>query len=68
MKTAVIFGISGQDGTFLAEFLLKKGYRVIGISRDVQGSTFRNLKKLGIKDKIELASASIHDFRRAFAI
>ena len=68
MKTAVIFGISGQDGTFLAEFLLKKNYRVIGISRDVQGSSFRNLQKLGIKDKIELASASIHDFRSVLQV
>ncbi len=68
MKTAVIFGISGQDGTFLAEFLLKKNYRVIGISRDAQGSSFPNLLRLGIKDKIELVSASIHDFRSVLQV
>ncbi len=68
METAVIFGISGQDGTFLAEFLLKKNYRVIGISRDVQGSSFRNLQRLGITDKIELVSASIHDFRSVLQV
>jgi GDPmannose 4,6-dehydratase len=68
METAVIFGISGQDGTFLADFLLKKNYRVIGISRDVQGSSFQNLQRLGIKDKIELVSASIHDFRSVLQI
>ena len=33
MKTAVITGITGQDGSFLAELLLEKGYRVVGIVR-----------------------------------
>ncbi len=68
MKTAVIFGVSGQDGTFLAEFLLKKKYRVIGISRDAQGSSFKNLTRLGIKDEIEFVSASIHDFRSVLQV
>ena len=49
MKTALIFGVSGQDGTFLAKLLLKKKYRVIGISRDAQGSLFSNLQRLKIK-------------------
>jgi len=46
MKTAIITGISGQDGSLRAEFLLEKGYRVIGTSRDVRGarqSTPKNL-------------------------
>ena len=38
MKTAIITGISGQDGLYMAEFLLEKGYRVIGTSRDVRGA------------------------------
>ena len=33
MKTALITGITGQDGSYLAELLLKKGYRVVGIKR-----------------------------------
>ncbi|MDZ7664834.1 MAG: GDP-mannose 4,6-dehydratase [Desulfotignum sp.] len=33
MKKALIFGVSGQDGAFLARFLLEKNYRVIGASR-----------------------------------
>ena len=33
MKTALIFGVSGQDGSYLAEFLISKGYRIIGIIR-----------------------------------
>jgi len=68
MKTALIFGVSGQDGSFLAEFLLKKNYRVIGVSRDAMGSTFHNLNTLGIRSRIELRSASIHDFRSVLQV
>jgi GDPmannose 4,6-dehydratase len=38
-KTALITGITGQDGSYLAEFLLEKGYRVIGTVRDIQSAT-----------------------------
>jgi GDPmannose 4,6-dehydratase len=47
-KTALICGVSGQDGSYLARFLLSKGYLVWGTSRDAQGSSFGNLGKLGI--------------------
>ena len=62
-KTALIFGISGQDGSYLAKLLLKKGYTVVGTSRDAQMSSFANLKKLGIYDKVDVLSASLGDFR-----
>ena len=62
-KTALIFGISGQDGSYLAGLLLKKGYTVVGTSRDAQMSSFANLRKLGIHDKVEVLSASLGDFR-----
>ncbi len=62
-KTALIFGISGQDGSYLARLLLKKGYTVVGTSRDAQMSSFANLKKLGIYDKVDVLSASLGDFR-----
>ena len=68
MKTALIFGVSGQDGSFLAKFLIEKNYRVVGVSRDVLGSTFPNLSKLEIKDKITLRSASLHDFRSVLQV
>ena len=45
---ALIFGVGGQDGSYLAKFLLSKGYEVIGSSRDAEISQFSNLKKLGI--------------------
>ncbi len=60
---ALIFGISGQDGAYLAEFLLKKGYEVHGTSRDAEISTFSSLYELGIKEKINCHSVALTDFR-----
>ena len=62
-KRALIIGISGQDGSYLAKFLLRKGYDVTGTSRDAQMSPFSNLEYLGIREKIGLASMSVNDFR-----
>jgi GDPmannose 4,6-dehydratase len=62
-KKALIIGISGQDGSYLAEFLLKKNYEVYGTSRDSDLSTFYGLKRLGIFDKVKLSSMSLIDFR-----
>ncbi len=62
MKTAVIYGVSGQDGAFLSKLLLEKKYRVIGVSRNSKSSYFHNLKKLNIFDKIEIIVSSIQDF------
>jgi len=63
MKRALIFGIPGQDGAYLAQLLLDKGYAVSGSSRDAEMSHFPNLSRLGIKDKVELVSATPMDFR-----
>jgi GDPmannose 4,6-dehydratase len=63
MKKALICGISGQDGAYLAELLLSKGYVVYGTSRDAQMSSFRNLEFLGIRDKVKLQSVALNDFR-----
>jgi GDPmannose 4,6-dehydratase len=60
---ALIFGISGQDGAYLAEFLLKKGYHVTGTSRDSQLHTFPGLRRLGILGQLELESVAPNDFR-----
>lgn len=62
-RTALICGVSGQDGSYLADLLLKKDYEVFGTSRDVQGSSFGNLQKLGIKDQIAYISMVPEDFR-----
>jgi len=63
MKKALIFGISGQDGTYLAKLLLEKGYEVFGTSRDAQMSSFGNLAALGLRDKVRVFSVSLSDFR-----
>lgn len=62
-KRALIFGISGQDGSYLAQLLLAKGYTVFGTSRDAELSSFGNLTALGIRDQLPLLSASPADFR-----
>lgn len=63
MKRALICGVSGQDGAYLAKLLLGKGYAVYGSSRDAQMSSFRNLTRLGIRDKVNLESVAVNDFR-----
>jgi len=62
-KKALICGVSGQDGAYLASFLLCKGYEVWGTSRDAQGSVFANLVKLGIKNQVRCVSMAPEDFR-----
>lgn len=62
-KRALICGVSGQDGAYLARFLLEKGYEVYGTSRDAQMSSFRNLEYLGIRRELKLESMALNDFR-----
>jgi GDPmannose 4,6-dehydratase len=62
-RRALICGVSGQDGAYLARLLLSKGYEVFGTSRDAQMSSFRNLKRLGIDGKVRLESMAVTDFR-----
>jgi GDPmannose 4,6-dehydratase len=63
LKKALIIGISGQDGSYLAKLLLEEGYQVHGTSRDADLSNFNGLKKLNIIDRIKLHSMSLIDFR-----
>ncbi len=67
-KTALIFGVSGQDGAYLAELLLKRGYVLHGTSRDAEISSFASLARLGIRDRISLHSAVPTDFRSTFQV
>lgn len=55
-RSALICGISGQDGAYLARLLLQKGYAVWGTSRDASASGFPNLVKLGAKDSVRILS------------
>ena len=63
MNTALITGIAGQDGAYLAHFLLSRGYRVIGTSRDAQADSHQNLVALGIEGQISVESMALNDFR-----
>lgn len=65
---ALICGVTGQDGTYLAQLLLAKGYDVWGTSRDAQASTFHNLVRLEIRDQLTLVSMAPHDFRSVLQV
>ncbi len=60
-KTAFITGITGQDGAYLAELLLSKGYRVVGGYRRTSTPNFWRLEELGILDRTELLEVDILD-------
>ncbi len=68
MKTALICGITGQDGAYLASHLLGKGYRVVGTSRDAQVSSMSNLERLDIRARVEVASMAVNDFRSVLQV
>ncbi|MEN2785427.1 GDP-mannose 4,6-dehydratase [Sphingomonas qilianensis] len=67
-KSALICGISGQDGALLAKLLLGKGYRVFGTSRDAEMSRFANLVQLGIRDQVTTLSMTLTDFRSVLQV
>ena len=59
MKSALITGITGQDGSYLAEFLLEKGYQVIGMVRRTSTLNFQRIEH--IQDRIELVQGDLLD-------
>ena len=60
---ALICGVSGQDGAYLAKLLLAKGYEVWGSSRDIHIAQLRNLDNFGIREQLHLISMAPNDFR-----
>lgn len=60
-KTALITGILGQDGPYLAKFLLEKGYKVYGLMRRYSQPHMDNLKFLGIDKDVELVEGDLTD-------
>lgn len=60
---ALVVGVNGQDGAYLAQHLLNSGYRVVGTSRDAERCQFGNLMRLGIRAAVELDSIAPTDFR-----
>lgn len=65
---ALIIGVSGQDGAYLADLLLGKGYEVHGTSRDHEASGFGNLAKLEIRERVHCHSMSLGDFRSVLTV
>lgn len=61
MKTALITGITGQDGAYLAKFLLDKGYRVIGLLPRRSSNTLWRLAYLKIADEVEYMEGDVTD-------
>ncbi|MEW5951759.1 MAG: GDP-mannose 4,6-dehydratase [Elusimicrobiota bacterium] len=68
MKKALITGIRGQDGAYLADLLLKKGYKVYGADRRSGDSSLWRLKELGIHNKIEHIYMDLLEFSNIFDI
>lgn len=64
---ALICGVNGQDGSYLAQLLLSKGYEVWGTSRDAQASSMANLQALALQDRVKLLSMAPSDFRSVFS-
>jgi GDPmannose 4,6-dehydratase len=62
MKTALITGITGQDGAYLARHLLNEGYRVVGTRRRSASTNTWRLDELGITDRVEIATIEMLEF------
>lgn len=67
-RTALIFGVTGQDGAYLADLLLAKGYAVHGTSRDVETSPLSGLASLGLTGRVALHSVAPTDFRSVLQV
>jgi GDPmannose 4,6-dehydratase len=68
MKKAIISGVSGQDGAYLARLLVTKGYKVYGLVRSNQGEGLWRLKFLGISESVELLECDLTDMSQIFRI
>ena len=61
-KTALITGITGQDGAYLAQLLLSKGYTVYGGTRRSSQNNLWRLKELNISDQVNFISFELNEF------
>lgn len=68
MKTAIITGISGQDGPYLAKLLLSKNYRVIGTVRSYRFAKTKNLEYLGIHKEVIIEELDLLDMANVIRI
>ena len=68
MKTALITGISGQDGAYLSKLLLEKGYRVIGGDRRTASGSLWRLDELGVLKDIEITDFELAEFTNIYRV
>ncbi len=68
MKTAIISGITGQDGAYLSKFLLSKGYRLIGLTRSYAKTNLVKLGYLNITDRIDIRECDLTDLSQVIRI
>lgn len=61
-KTALITGVNGQDGAYLAKLLLQKGYHVVGAARRTSSSNFSRLDEVGVLDDVEVVDFELIEF------
>lgn len=67
-KTAIITGITGQDGAYLAQFLLQKDYKVVGLTRSYNQANLSGLEYLGIKNNVTVRECDLLDMANIMAI
>ncbi|WP_300421237.1 GDP-mannose 4,6-dehydratase, partial [uncultured Pseudoalteromonas sp.] len=60
---SLIFGISGQDGSYLSDFLLNKGHDVYGTTRNTRKKNLNNLKRLEVLNKIKIIKCNTKNFK-----
>jgi GDPmannose 4,6-dehydratase len=65
-KIAIVTGVTGQDGTYLSNLLLNKGYFVVGIIRSLDNLCFKNFDYLGISDRITFEEVDLLDKTSVF--
>ena len=66
MKTALITGVSGQDGAYLAKFLIEKGYKVIGGNHRTSSGSLWRLEKLGILKDVEITDFELSEITNIY--
>lgn len=68
MKSAIITGITGQDGAYLARLLIGKGYKVTGLIRSYYGSNLSRLRYLNLLERVELLECDLSDLSQVLNI
>jgi GDPmannose 4,6-dehydratase len=68
LKTAIITGVTGQDGAYLSELLLNRGYRVVGLTRSYNQDNLRSLKYLNLLDRITIQDCDLTDITQIFSL